>query len=401
MSETLYGYYQQQEILPTHGAFKSAADLAPHERHRRRLFTDKLKLPPALFSGARLLEFGPDAGENSLVFAQWGADCTLAEPNPKAHSVIREYFQRFGLGPRLKALESWDVKTFPVPATDAERFDLVDAEGFIYTIQPTELWVRKCAKLTRPGGLVVLFYYEVCGGLLELMLRVVQARHRALTGLDAVASARALFQTKWDSIPHKRRLESWTMDVLENPFVRLKYFLDPVVLGELMAAAGLWLYSSWPTYDGGLDVHWFKRELPGAERLRHQRDFVRRSRLSYLFGRKHFLARMEDGFEARLLALLMDVDRLIDQFSPERASRLAADMALLEQGLHAAAPMSAPADTERSLQTVACLRALLRVLAAGEAAALARFCNEDRAFIEAWGMPSHFAVFRRAELDEA
>jgi hypothetical protein len=400
MSETLYGYYQQQEILPTHGAFKSAADLAPHECHRRRLFTDKLKLPLALFRGARLLEFGPDAGENSLAFAQWGADCTLAEPNPKAHPIIREYFQRFGLGARLSALEAWDVKNFPDPATDAERFDLVDAEGFIYTIQPTDLWVRKCARLTRPGGMVVLFYYELCGGFLELMLRVVQARHRALTGLDAVASARALFQTKWDSIPHKRRLESWTMDVLENPFVRLKYFLDPGALCDQMAAAGLWHYSSWPSYDGGLDVHWFKRELPGAERLRQQRDFIRRSRLSHLFGRKHFLAQVEDDFEPRLLALLACADGLIDQFSPERAERLATEMAALEAGLRAAAPLAAPADTERSLQTVASLRQLLRVLAAGEATAITRFCNEDPAFIEAWGMPSHFAVFRRAEAGE-
>ena len=401
MSETLYGYYQQQEILPTHGAFKSAADFAPHERHRRRLFTDKLKLPPAVFRCARLLEFGPDAGENSLVFAQWGADCTLAEPNPKAHPVIREYFQRFGLGAQLTALEAWDVKSFPEPATDAERFDLVDAEGFIYTIQPTELWVQKCARLMRPGGMVVLFYYEMCGGFLELMLRVVQARYRVLTGLDAVASARALFQTKWDSIPHKRRLESWTMDVLENPFVRLKYFLDPGALGQQMAAAGLWHYSSWPSYDGGLDVHWFKRELPGTERLRQQQEFIRRSRLSHLFGRRHFLASVAEDFELRLRALLAGVDALIDQFSPERAEGLATDIAVLEEGLHAAAPMAAPADTERSLQTVASLRQLLRVLAGGEGAAIVRFCNQDRAFIEAWGMPSHFAVFRRAEADEA
>lgn len=400
MSETLYGYYQQQDVLPTHGAFKSAADLAPHEHHRRRLFTDKLKLPPALFRGARMLEFGPDAGENSLVFAQWGADCTLAEPNPKAHPVIREYFRRFGLEPKLRALETWDVKNFPEPATDAERFDLVDAEGFIYTIQPTELWVQKCARLTRPGGMVVLFYYEACGGFLELMLRVVQARHRALTGLDAVASARALFQTKWDSIPHKRRLESWTMDVLENPFVRLKYFLDPATLCEQMAAAGLWHYSSWPTYDGGLDVHWFKRELPGAERLRQQRDFIRRSRLSHVFGRKHFLSQAEDDFEPRLLALLAGVDGLIDQFSPARAEQLATELSVLESGLHAAAPMAVPADTERSLQTVASLRELLRLQAAGDAGAIAHFCNQDRAFLEAWGMPSHFAVFRRAAAGE-
>src|SRR5437867_368083 len=103
---TMHGYYASQDVLPTYGRLASGADLEAHERHRRRLFTDKLCLPPRIFTGARLLELGPDAGENSLAFALWGADCTLVEPNHKAHPVIREYFRRFELRHRLSALES-------------------------------------------------------------------------------------------------------------------------------------------------------------------------------------------------------------------------------------------------------------------------------------------------------
>src|SRR5438034_4328867 len=159
----MYSYYEQQDVLPTYGAFASRADLDGHERHRRRLLTDKLHLPPRYFEGARLLEFGPDAGENSLVFALWGADCTLAEPHVRAHAVICEYFQRFGLGDRLVDLSAHDVAGYPVPAADTDRFDVVDAEGFLYTIQPSSIWIDKLGRLLRDDGLAILFEMTTSG----------------------------------------------------------------------------------------------------------------------------------------------------------------------------------------------------------------------------------------------
>ena len=38
-----------------------------------------MSVPPALFRGADVLEFGPDSGENAVVFARWGARLTLVE----------------------------------------------------------------------------------------------------------------------------------------------------------------------------------------------------------------------------------------------------------------------------------------------------------------------------------
>ena len=73
------------------------------------ILTEKLFLPRRLFSNARLIEFGPDAGENSLVFALWGASCTLVEPNLKARPIIRGYFQQFGLSHGLVSLEAKEL----------------------------------------------------------------------------------------------------------------------------------------------------------------------------------------------------------------------------------------------------------------------------------------------------
>jgi hypothetical protein len=390
--ESMYFYYEQQNVLPTYGAFGSPGDLEAHERHRRRLFTDKLSLPPRVFAGTRLLEFGPDAGENSLVFAGWGADCTLAEPHLAAHPVIREYFERYGLGDRLTALSADDVVGYPLPA---EQFDVVDAEGFIYTIQPSSLWIEKLGQLLREEGLAVLFYMTTSGSLFELVWKVVQARFRALTGLDSVASARTLFAAKWASIPHKRSIESWTMDVLENPFVRLQYCIDPALLCAEMDAAGFRLYSSWPRYDGGLDVHWFKRDLTAGEQLGQELDFIARSELSHMFGRKHFLVAHEPTLGPRLHSLREGLDTLIDGFDEDVAAACDDHLGAVTSILESASVLSSPEDRELSRATLETLRRLLALLATGSPDEIERFCNDDPAFIATWGTPSHFAVFRK------
>jgi methyltransferase family protein len=398
MSETLYQYYRQQSVLPTYGGFRSDEDLAAHERHRRRLFTDKLFLPPRLFKNSRLLEFGPDAGENSLVFARWGAHCILAEPNQKAHPVIRDYFRRFQLEDRLASLEASDVASFPDPKSESERFDLIDAEGFIYTVKPESIWMGKFARLVRDEGMVVLFYCEAYGSLVELMLKVVQSRFRQLTGLDALQAAHRLFDAKWNSIPHKRKIESWVMDVLENPFVRLRYFFEPVSLCRQMGQAGFRLYSSWPSYHDGLDVHWFKKIRDEDEQWPLLEEFIARSRLSHVFGRTHFLTQRDRDLEKTLSNLLKLTDGLVDDFDDDDAKRAGALWARLAKKLESHRILTDGPDRAASLRTVNCFQRLLSLLRQGSPHKLVQFCTRNRAFIQSWGMPSHFAVFRKTGL---
>lgn len=394
MPETMHGYYAEQEIMPTHGGFASTADLDAYASERARIFTDKLKLPPRALAGARLLELGPDTGENSLVFARWGARCTLSEPHGRAHAVIREYFDRFGLSSQLEDLQQHGLETYPAPPAD-QRFDVVDAEGFVNAIQPPSAWIDRLPQLVADDGFAVLFYMETYGCLFELAWKVVHARYRALTGLERADAAEQVFAAKWASIPHKRPLAAWAMDVLENPFVRLETFLDAKELCTGMADAGFVLHSAWPVYDGGLDVHWFKRDRPVEARLAEQVDFIGRSRLSHLFGRKHFLAAGDALDESMLLGVLQDMDALVDGWDERRAEQLDARLAAVSDALELPTMLADPADTRRSIAAVDMLRRLLRVLGDGVPEQIVSFCNSDPAFIEAWGLPSHFAVFRK------
>lgn len=398
--ETMHQYYGEQTVLPTHGHFQSGSQLDAHAQHRHDLFTQKLSLPPGLFDNARLIEFGPDAGENSLVFAQWGASCTLIEPNRKAHSVIRAYFDEFELTDKLEGLQGCDVKAFAEQQLPTEKFDFVDAEGFIYTVKPDSLWINVFSRITNDNGFVILFFCDPFGNFFELFTKVIHARVRKLTGLSALEAAQKLFLTKWNSIPHKRSLESWAMDVLENPFVRLAYFLEPQALCRQMFEAGLYLYSAWPRYDDGLSVYWFKKKLPAEEQLRAQESFISRSRLSHVFGRKHFLLHSDPKVEQTLRTLLALTDALIDQFDRAKAVMCSDCLSDIEILLRSDAVIADEKDTEEAVMAIRSTKHILELLAHDDVDKLMTFCNEDTGFIRTWGMPSHFAVFQKRNSSE-
>jgi hypothetical protein len=395
MIPTMHEYYSKQQVLPTHAGFQTPAELQRYEALRRNIFIHKLGLLPRVFHDARLLEFGPDSGENSLVFASWGARCTLSEPNPRAHPFIVDYFRRFNLTSQLVDLRSASVGSFGQQYPD-EHYDIIDAEGFIYTVRPERPWMDLFARLLEPNGLVMMTYMEAYGSYLELMLKVIHRRLCSLTGAPSLECAQRVFAEKWDSIPHTRSFASWVMDVLENPFVRLQYFFEPQSLCQEMYDAGFVLYSSWPSYRDGLCTDWAKKPWKAEEALRSQAQFVAQSRLSHLFGRKCFLAQPDPDLDKSLWELLTLTDGLIDEFSPESSARCRQHLDRLSAVVGSdAVILSAP---ERA-SFRDCLEAtanILRLLERGAADDVVAFCKTNPTFITYWGSPAHWAIFCRS-----
>lgn len=393
--EKLFNYYQRQDILPTFGNLKSAAELAAYAEQRHELFSSKLMLPPRMFLNSDVLEFGPDSGENALVFAGWGANMTLAEPNRQAHPKIQAYFSQFGRTERLRELVLSDVEGF----AQARRFDIIDAEGFIYTIQPTETWLGIFHRLLRPDGYAIISYYERYGGFIELALKAIHAAVKTLTGTSPLETARGLFDAKWDSIPHTRSFESWLMDVLENPFVRLRYFLDAAKLCETSCAAGFAIHAAWPPYRDGLDVYWHKRILPGGERLSRDLRHLRRSRLSFLGGRKLYLTGAMDAVDAissAIEALVDDVDGMIDAPFGPRLPRVIAGLASLGDMLGTAEILFEEASDKLALRAaVESFGRIFEAIARKDTASVTALTRSDPAFIQSWGQPTHFLVLRK------
>jgi hypothetical protein len=393
----LFEYYQTRERLPTYAGFDSLDQLSAYGAQRQRLFRDRLRLPTQVFKGARLAEFGPDSGENALVFARWGAALTLIEPNPAAWPRIDAYFERFELQQHLEARAQVELARYD----SVRRFDIIDAEGFIYTIQPESVWLDVFRRILQPGGFFIISYYESMSALFELLHRAIY--RFVLSGWPEAASACAsrLFQTKWDSIPHTRSFASWTMDVLENPFVRLEYFFDAGKLCRRLDRAGFSLYSAWPPYQDGLAIRWHK-SVDTDDNLDQTERFLSNSHLSHAFGRTLFLGALPrttvDETEVALRLLITAVDALIDRADGRDLNECLEWVEQLDRTVLRTDLVVDGGDGQgQAHAALRSLAAIFSLMHRDDVAGLVDFCNSDAAFIRSWGMPAHYAVFRFGE----
>lgn len=391
----LFQYYERQDVLPTFGNFKGPDDLSRYAEGRQRFFRDRLLLPLRTFLDADLLEFGPDSGENAMVFGQWGAKLTLVEPNSRALGQIRKYFEQFGLAARLRELVSADVAGF----RSDQKFDVIDAEGFIYTIQPTEAWLSIFASLLRPDGYGIISYYERYGGLFELTLKAIHAAVKVLSGKPATESAELVFKTKWDSIPHTRSFASWVMDVMENPFVRIGYFLDASKLVRQIHEQGFAIHSAWPTYADPLLISWHKAEISNDVLIDKSVRHLERSRLSFASGRKLYLAggaEAVDRIAGGLDRLVADVDALIDDpFGTHLTSFIEGLGALAQQIQQTPVVADDSGAVAAYCATLASVQRIFALISNKDLPGLLALTASDPVFIAEWGMPTHFLAMRR------
>ena len=393
MYKKMYEYYKQQNKFPTYGAFHSEDDLLKYESHRRDLFVKRLYLPTQIFKNAKLMEIGPDTGENSLIFAKWGAMCTLVEPNSNTFPVINQYFDHYKLMDRLVEIIPEDVNSMAKHNEYNNSFDVIDAEGFIHTVKPTKMWVDLFSRLLKDDGILILFYYEKFGCFFELLYKVLYYFVMDLSGMKGKEAAKLLFQSKWDSIPHKRTMDSWVMDVLENPFTRLEFTLEAKSLCESMQQAGLSLYSSWPPYKNGLDVSWFKKPVINQEQIESQNEFIMRNRLSHIFGKNLYLINHDVEFEESLSNLIKLTDTLIDEFDLSKVNQCEQYLENIEQRLLNNETIADTEDLKATLLILKSIKNIFKLISQQNIEELIKFCNDDKEFINCWGVPSHFAVF--------
>ena len=391
----MHKYYEQNNFLPTDASFKSSRQLNDYEKSRKILFS-KLKIPQRIFEGAQLIEFGPDTGENTLVYAKWGSKIYVVEPNPSALKVLKENFTQYNYLSNVSCFSNQTVESF----TCDDKFDFLSAEGFLYTIQQN-IWINKCASLLKDGGLMIMTYMETVGSAYELLLKVIYQYGCELLEDDSVEVAKVLFKQKWDDIPHTRSFHSWYMDVLKNPFVRCNFFYKA---GELLDACenkGLQLYSSLPIYEDGLHVAWHKVAEDDFSRHNRTQINIKRATLTYFFGEKCFYAGCSDALLTELTSIVGNIifllDEQIDGINSNKLSELisAADrLAYLIQK-----DLFVQDNIESISAKLAMLRQILLLIAENKGDELISFCQSDKTFIKMWGLPVHVVVFRKENIE--
>ncbi len=378
----LHDYYSTQAIRPTHADFSSDTELSRYETLRKNAFY-RLMFPPALFSGKTVLEFGPDTGENSLIFALWGAQLTLVEPNQAAHAYIRSYFAKFGQQSQLGALVAASLLEY----TPDKKYDIIDAEGFIYTVQPTSAWVQKTAECLAPEGFLIISYTTPHGGYIELLTKAIYQRVASLCG-EGLETAEKIFTPRWNTIQHTRKFASWFMDVIKNPFVRNQYFIDPAELLKQMHDGGFRLYSSWPNYRDTLAMQWLKAPYDQQAEMQASLAFVEQSRLSHLLGRQCFIPKISSVLSGQLTKLVQLTDGLIDDSSAWSEALACveriADLLRNTPGV----------DYASACEILDMSQSIFQLIGLAQPDRLIEFCRTDPVFLKTWGMPNHYAIFQ-------
>lgn len=390
MMAELYNYYSTQAIRPTHADFSSDTELSKYAELRKNVF-NRLTFSPAMFAGKRVLEFGPDTGENSLIFAQWGARLTLVEPNQEAHSYIRRYFSKFHLNARLDDVVAASLLEFSAP----QKFDVIDAEGFIYTIQPNSSWIKKIGECLVRDGFLIISYMELYGGFIELLTKAIYQRVARYPAYGVgIETAKRLFQPKWDSVQHTRKIDSWFMDVIENPFVRMKYFIDPMDLLGDMHTGGFRLYSSWPNYRDMLTMQWIKAPLDQEDELRASISFVVQSRLSHLLGCKCFMPGITREQTDNLALLIRITDSLIDAWSQEAFATARTCVNNIDGLIRKVSATTGEGNLMAASEVLIMIKSVFQLMGMDNVAPLVEFCRNDKKFISTWGTPAHYAIFQ-------
>ncbi len=275
--QSLLAYYQQEHFNPVPIAVETPEAWQQHVERRSNLYQRHLHVPVGWLRGRSVLEFGPNAGENALVLASMGANLTLVEPNDQVIPRMQSLFRQFGLEDRLTAVLNQGVDDFVWEG----QYDLILAEGFLYTLPNRDEIVGKMAGWLAPGGIGVISFNDCYGMLLEMVRRAILWRVYQLSGVrdveqpDALALARRLYADDFAALNATRPFEAWWKDTLVNPLIpRMWSYQD---LLSLVRDAGCEFQGSSPAWADVDNLAWYKR-VPAADD-RHDRLMARWSRV--------------------------------------------------------------------------------------------------------------------------
>lgn len=271
---SLLDYYQQNRFNPVPIVLEEQAVWESHYAKRLNLYQKHLGIPLYLLRDRSVLEFGCNTGENSLVLASVGANLTLTEPNEQALPQLKALFKKSGLENRAVSLRQEDIEGFEPTAL----YDVVLAEGFLFTLPNRDEMVQKIGSLLVPGGLAVISFNDRYGGLLEMTKRLILWRACQLAGVDDVQSeaslelAKRLYGQDYAKLSASRPFQAWWKDTMVNPLFTSAYLWSYQELLPLVDKAGCEFYSSSPKWSSTDHFAWYKNVFDRKSRYQRLID---------------------------------------------------------------------------------------------------------------------------------
>jgi SAM-dependent methyltransferase len=258
--KSMLEYYQEHQFNPVFIPLQTQDQWQTHVAKRTNLYQRHLSIPISLLSDRAIIEFGCNSGENALVLAAAGAKLTLVEPNTQVIPRLVALFSQFKLEKQIVDLATQTIAEFQ----SSERYDLVIAEGFLYTLPDRDSLFLKLTELMAPGGLTVISFNDRYGCLLEITKQVLLWRACQLAHIENMQSAESLELAKrlyaedFAKLNASRTFDAWWKDTLVNPFITSRYLWSYPELFELIEKANCEFYSSSPQWTTSKHFQWYK-----------------------------------------------------------------------------------------------------------------------------------------------
>lgn len=231
-----------QKVSPSKVGIEVPEEFAKYQRNLFNLFFHKLKFPPELFRGKKVIDFGCGTGEMDMLLADWGADVEGFDFNEISVARAEDLRRHFGFGTETRFAVG-DVDTYPFrPAA----YDVAASFGVIAHVPDQQNMFRRMAEASRKGGFVILGYIEDSGLIQRLLHRAIVLANSDKSDAEIFRIARACFSEHIErSVTYGgRSAESVINDYLVNP-----HYIG-IAMQRLLtwaAANGLEYYSGWPS----------------------------------------------------------------------------------------------------------------------------------------------------------
>ncbi len=153
-------------------------------------------------------------------------------------------------------------------------YDVVLAEGFLFTLPTRAELIQKICALLKPGGLAVISFIDRYGCLLEITRKLILHRACQLAAVDdphskaSLEIAKQLYGQDFSRISVSRPFEAWWKDSLVNPLFCSPYLWSYEDLLPLVEEVGCEFYSSSPQWNSTDHFSWYKQT--SETNIRHQ-----------------------------------------------------------------------------------------------------------------------------------
>ena len=231
----------QKEIPSNYFYNKNSNEYSKVIKNAEYMYKYNLKLPPEMFKGKKLIDFGAGTGENTIYLANWGAKCTLVEMNPIAHNISKKVFKKYSKS--IKDHKFINSSIFDVNIKK-NFYDIVHCRGVLSHTSGKEIAFKKISSALKKGGIIIFGDPNKSGGF-QNMLQRFAVYNFSNNDEDMVKVSEFLFKDDIDrsyaAVRRTRReiiFDRWVIQSQDDPSI--------AEVINWMNKSNLKLYSSYP-----------------------------------------------------------------------------------------------------------------------------------------------------------